>query len=178
MYKKNRHCFTKTNKVYLQLKMSKISFLLILILSISDHTYAQNVQDADSVRRDSINLNKKIVPESDRKEQVVLYTGDDLVEDSFKGSWPMFRNNPQRTGVAESECLATQILGKNDQRLQTLRKFRDTMLAKNFIGKKLTSMYYTYDDRVLALCRKHPIAETATRKLIGAMILFTSLVVQ
>jgi hypothetical protein len=90
----------------------------------------------------------------------------------------MFRNNPQRTGVAESECLVTQILGRNDERLLTLRKFRDTMLAKNFIGKKITSMYYTYDDRVLALCRKYPIAETVTRKLIGAMILFTSLIVQ
>lgn len=99
--------------------------------------------------------------------------------DDDTGSWPMFRNNPQRTGVAESsQCLVTQMFGKNDQRLQTLRKFRDTMLAKNFIGEKLISMYYAYDDRVLSLCRKYPIAEKATIKLIGALMLVASLVVE
>jgi len=98
--------------------------------------------------------------------------------DDDTGTWPMFRNNPQRTGVAKSECLAVQIFGRNDQRLQTLRKFRDTVLSKNIIGEKLISMYYTYDDRILALCREYPVAEKATIKLIDAMLLVISLVVQ
>ncbi|ULQ51161.1 DcaP family trimeric outer membrane transporter [Flavihumibacter fluvii] len=66
-----------------------ITFLLVF----TGYSLAQNTQATDTTRmgnKDSLNLDKKIVPETDRKEQMVLYTGDDLVQDSFKGSWPMF----------------------------------------------------------------------------------------
>lgn len=67
-----------------------ILLLLILFLGFTSFISAQNFLVADTIMKDSLNLNKKIVPESDRKEQNVLYTGDDLAEDSFQGSWPMF----------------------------------------------------------------------------------------
>lgn len=70
-----------------------ISLSIIFILGLTCLGFAQIIPSTDTshpVKRDSLNLDKKIVPESDRKEQVVLYTGDDLVEDAFRGSWPMF----------------------------------------------------------------------------------------
>lgn len=67
-----------------------IPLSLLFILGFTGFSLAQIIQPADTTMTDSINLNKKIVPESDRKEQVVLYTGEDLVEDAFIGSWPMF----------------------------------------------------------------------------------------
>lgn len=71
--------------------MKKRIFLsLLFILAITGYNNAQVLQPADTIMRDSVNLDKKIVPDSDRKEQDVLYTGSDLVEDSFRGSWPMF----------------------------------------------------------------------------------------
>jgi hypothetical protein len=70
-----------------------ISFTLILLLVFTRISLSQNTQVTDMVNKDSVNLDKKIVPDMDRKEQVVLYTGQDLVEDSFKGSWPMFGTN-------------------------------------------------------------------------------------
>lgn len=68
----------------------RIYLSLLLILAITGYNNAQVLQPADTIMRDSLNLDKKIVPDSDRKEQDVLYTGSDLVEDSFRGSWPMF----------------------------------------------------------------------------------------
>ena len=65
-------------------------YIILYFLVFNSSGIAQNLLMADTTMTDSINLNKKIVPDSDRKEQVVLYTGEDLVEDSFRGSWPMF----------------------------------------------------------------------------------------
>jgi len=93
-------------------------------------------------------------------------------------SWPMFRNNIRRTGTPESACLTAQLLGGDDERLQTLRRFRDTVLAGNAVGEKLISMYYAYDGRVLDLCRKYPLAEKATVTLIEAVMPVVSLAVQ
>jgi hypothetical protein len=71
--------------------MKKIILLsLILTLGLTSFISAQNLLVADTIMKDSLNMYMKIVPDSDRKEQNVLYTGDDLVEDSFRGSWPMF----------------------------------------------------------------------------------------
>jgi len=67
-----------------------LSLSLIFILGFTNLSHGQILQPADTTMRDSLNLSKKIVPAGDRKEQVVLYTGEDLVQDSFVGSWPMF----------------------------------------------------------------------------------------
>lgn len=72
---------------------SIITLTLCLVLGFISLMCAQNTSVTDTIFRDSINLDKKIVPEGDRKEQVVLYTGEDLVEDAFQGSWPMFGTN-------------------------------------------------------------------------------------
>lgn len=68
----------------------RISLFLLLILSVTGFSLAQNIEIADTVKTDSLNLTMKIVPDGDRKEKNVLNTGDDLFDESFVGSWPMF----------------------------------------------------------------------------------------
>lgn len=63
---------------------------MLAALAFSGICIAQTVEVADSIRKDSLNLNKKIVPDGDRRESNVLHTGSDLVDESFAGSWPMF----------------------------------------------------------------------------------------
>lgn len=67
-----------------------ISFSLIFILGCIYFISGQITQETRSVNKDSINLNKKIVPEGDRREKHILNSGNDLVDESFAGSWPMF----------------------------------------------------------------------------------------
>ncbi|TDQ19025.1 hypothetical protein DFQ04_0841 [Algoriphagus boseongensis] len=78
------------NKLNMKIMKYSISLSLIFILGFINLSHGQILQPADTTMRDSLNLSKKIVPAGDRKEQVVLYTGEDLVQDSFIGSWPMF----------------------------------------------------------------------------------------
>ncbi|THD69617.1 hypothetical protein E7Z59_04630 [Robertkochia marina] len=68
----------------------RFSLLLILFLGFVVISNGQTIVVKDSIVRDSLNLTKKIVPEGDRKEQNVLHTGGDLVDELFSGSWPMF----------------------------------------------------------------------------------------
>ncbi|GAB2487512.1 DcaP family trimeric outer membrane transporter [Algoriphagus taiwanensis] len=63
---------------------------LIFGLGLSSIGLAQSEDRTDSIRKDSLNLIKKIVPEGDRKENNLLNTGTDLIDESFVGSWPMF----------------------------------------------------------------------------------------
>lgn len=76
----------------LNMKATKvcISSLLIFIMGFTNFVCAQNTHVADTVWKDSLNLNKKIVPKGDRKENNVLNTGSELTDESFVGSWPMF----------------------------------------------------------------------------------------
>lgn len=50
-------------------------------------------QDADSLMLDSLNMSEGIVPTGDIREPNPIITGQDLVEDDFLGSWPMFGSN-------------------------------------------------------------------------------------
>ena len=52
-------------------------------------------------------------------------------------AWTMFRGNTARTGTRQGSCIAQRILGKHDKDLETLRLFRDRVLAKSSAGKKV-----------------------------------------
>jgi hypothetical protein len=50
-------------------------------------------QEPDSLAIDSINVKENIIPEGDIRETTVLMTGEDLINQDFPGSWPMFGTN-------------------------------------------------------------------------------------
>lgn len=69
------------------MKKSKLVYLLFILLSYTVRLFAQQ---PDTLRTDSLNLSKRIVPSGDIRETVPLLTGNDLTNASFPGSWPMF----------------------------------------------------------------------------------------
>ncbi len=48
----------------------------------------------------------------------------------------------------KSNCPAAEVLGDDDPRLVTLRGFRDKILAKSALGKRIISMYYNNADSI------------------------------
>lgn len=70
--------------------LKRILLSLTFILGLCSIINAQNELRSVGAEKDSINLNKKIVPQGDRREKNILNSGSDLIDESFVGSWPMF----------------------------------------------------------------------------------------
>lgn len=90
--------------------------------------------------------------------------------DDEDGAWPMFRGNTARTGTLTGSCFAQNVLGKHDESLATLRLFRDRVLAKSSVGKKIINLYYTYGDQLGSWCGRHPLAERTAKYLLTAFV--------
>jgi len=75
---------------FLNLLKGKKPMHLVLLLMLIGSIHIVRGQEADATPIDSVNLSKKIVPPGDRKEGNILNTGNDLTDESFAGSWPMF----------------------------------------------------------------------------------------
>jgi len=76
----------------------------------------------------------------------------------------------QQVEVTDGICLASHLLGEEDSRLDTLRRFRDKVLAKNKIGRELIGLYYTYGERTIELLKKRPVIEKVTRKILDIIM--------
>jgi thiamine phosphate synthase YjbQ (UPF0047 family) len=65
-------------------------------------------------------------------------------------------------------CAAAYVLGEDDPRLDTLRQFRDEVLAKSTVGSKLIELYYNTSEAVIAILDKNP----RIRKALAATLKF------
>jgi hypothetical protein len=105
----------------------------------------------------------------------------DICQESEEGTLggPCYGNGTCNAGLecvsdvcveATDNCSATYVLGEDDPRLDTIRRFRDEVLANNKIGKKLIEAYYNNDDKIREILDNYP----AARKT--AIIILESLV--
>jgi len=53
-------------------------------------------------------------------------------------------------------CAAAYLLGDSDPRLDTLRQFRDDVLAKSAVGQKLIQIYYANSAAIIAALEQNP----------------------
>ncbi len=53
-------------------------------------------------------------------------------------------------------CAAAAVLGADDAQLDTLRAFRDTVLAKSPAGQQLIKIYYAKSAAIIAAIEKNP----------------------
>ena len=90
--------------------------------------------------------------------------------DDEDAAWTMFRGNTARTGTRQGSCIAKRMLGKHDEDLKTLRLFRDRVLAKSSLGKKLINLYYAYGDQLGEFCGRYPAAGSAAKYLLKACV--------
>jgi hypothetical protein len=67
-------------------------------------------------------------------------------------------------------CPAEALLGKDDPRLDTLREFRDQVLASNPDGQKLIRMYYDSSAAVVQLLEKNPGLNQVARHYLEAIL--------
>jgi DNA-binding beta-propeller fold protein YncE len=71
------------------------------------------------------------------------------------------------TGVA---CPSTYLLGGKDQRLATIRKFRDKVLVKTLAGEKLVETYYREGERIVAVFAERPTIKILAKKVLESLV--------
>ena len=67
-------------------------------------------------------------------------------------------------------CAAAYLLGEDNPRLDTLREFRDGVLAKSTIGSKLIEVYYNTGDEVIAILDKNPRLKKAVTTILNFLV--------
>jgi pimeloyl-ACP methyl ester carboxylesterase len=70
----------------------------------------------------------------------------------------------------DRSCPVTCLLGDNDPRVTAIRRFRDRVLTKNSIGKKLVALYYTSGETASALFDHHPLLKGAARTILCHLV--------
>ena len=69
----------------------------------------------------------------------------------------------------EGICPVVYLLGKEDPRVNIVRKFRDELLAKSSAGQDIINLYKKYGAALIAIFEKSPVIKDAARKLLGAI---------
>ena len=67
-------------------------------------------------------------------------------------------------------CPFVLVLGENDQRLDTLRRFRDEVLVKSSIGKQLVKIYYEKSRTVIEALEGHEFCRKVAAALLKKII--------
>jgi hypothetical protein len=70
----------------------------------------------------------------------------------------------------DSACAATSLLGEEDPLLDTLRRFRDEVLMRSPMGKKLTELYYEYGPLIADVFAKNPRIKAHAREILEQII--------
>ncbi|MEI6126926.1 MAG: CFI-box-CTERM domain-containing protein [Pseudomonadota bacterium] len=67
-------------------------------------------------------------------------------------------------------CPAAALLGSDNPQLDTLRQFRDTVLAKSPAGQKLIKLYYATGNKIEALFESNPAVKSSAKKALEAIL--------
>jgi pimeloyl-ACP methyl ester carboxylesterase len=70
----------------------------------------------------------------------------------------------------ESICPVVYLLGKEDQRVNTVRKFRDELLAKSSSGRNIIELYKKHGAHLIAVFESSPVFKGAAGQLLGVII--------
>ena len=69
-----------------------------------------------------------------------------------------------------SACLAANLLGKEDSRLDIVRQFRDEALSEISMGNKFIEFYYRNSDGIIAVLDKNPTIKESAKKVLEALV--------
>ena len=67
-------------------------------------------------------------------------------------------------------CVASYLLGADDPRLDTLRRYRDEKLAASKAGREIIKLYYDKSDEIIAVCEKNPAAKRSLKQMLESII--------
>jgi len=89
---------------------------------------------------------------------IAIDSDDNLfVTDTFNHRVQKFSTS----GLLEPKCLIAAVLGADNRRLDTIRRFRDEVLAKTSSGRKLIEMYYQNSNKMTKIIKDKPTAKKA-----------------
>ena len=74
------------------------------------------------------------------------------------------------TECSTSSCPASKVLGAEDPGLVQLRAFRDTVLAKSALGRRIITSYYGNENAINAALEKSPALKAAAYKALQTFI--------
>ena len=69
-----------------------------------------------------------------------------------------------------SACLAANLLGKEDSRLDIVRQFRDEALSEISMGNKFIEFYYRNSDGIIAVLDKNPTIKESAKKSLEVLV--------
>lgn len=67
-------------------------------------------------------------------------------------------------------CPAAALLGTDDPQLDTLRQFRDNVLAKSPAGRQLIKIYYATGSKIVAVLDNNPALKNSAKKALEAIL--------
>jgi hypothetical protein len=83
--------------------------------------------------------------------------------------WACVSSCCEQVSVSDN-CTASYLLGNQDQRLDTLRWFRDRRLARTAIGQNIIRGYYRYSAKLIDTLRKHPALHALAFRLLDNLL--------
>jgi len=70
----------------------------------------------------------------------------------------------------ESICPVVYLLGKEDPRVNTVRKVRDELLAKSSAGRDIIELYKKHGAQLIGIFENSPVIKNAVRMVLGAIL--------
>ena len=67
-------------------------------------------------------------------------------------------------------CPAAALLGSDNPQLDTLRQFRDTVLAKSPAGQQIIKIYYAAGNTIAAAIENNPALKNSAKKALEAIL--------
>jgi hypothetical protein len=89
------------------------------------------------------------------------------------------RLDPHFRSVSQTEtCPATELLGAGNPQLDTLRVFRDAILAKSAAGRIMIEFYYNNGKTIAVVLKKYPVIKRTAKKTLETLLPLIELVIK
>jgi hypothetical protein len=139
-----------------------VEFQIYYSLFFTKHYYIEASHDKTvyDLPQD-LSLYTQLVPSEDFKT-FTAKTGKYPIASGYKGT---VEPPPE-----PKPCVAAYLLGADDPRLDTLRRYRDEKLALTPAGREMIKLYYAKSDELIAVCEKNPAAKQSLKKLLESII--------
>lgn len=79
---------------------------------------------------------------------------------------------------ADGLCPAAYLLEDKDPQLNTIRQFRDDVIARSPTGRKLIKIFYEHDEKIYELLVKHPGIRKSAKAILESLIPVIELLLQ
>jgi hypothetical protein len=73
---------------------------------------------------------------------------------------------------SSATCVFTSLLGKNNPALDSVKRFRDEILRKYILGRKVIYLYYQHQGEIFSLLDNNPLLRQVTKKYVESLAAF------